>query len=85
MTKGKHLQNETPHKKRKADSDSANITKKTKTSGAADDVPSEQSSLFVGNLSWNIDEEWLKREFEEYGEITQCRVITDKDSGRSKG
>jgi nucleolin len=42
-------------------------------------------NLFVGNLSWNIDDEWLYREFEEFGEITGARVISDRDSGRSKG
>ncbi|KAF2836520.1 hypothetical protein M501DRAFT_908351, partial [Patellaria atrata CBS 101060] len=43
------------------------------------------ANLFVGNLSWNIDEEWLAREFEPFGEIVGCRIITDRDSGRSKG
>src|SRR5207248_10147075 len=42
-------------------------------------------NLFVGNLSWNVDEEWLGREFESFGEIVGCRVISDRDSGRSKG
>jgi len=41
--------------------------------------------LFVGNLSWNIDDEWLYREFEEFGELTGARVVTDKATGRSKG
>jgi nucleolin len=41
--------------------------------------------LFVGNLSWNVDDQWLLREFEEFGEITGARVISDRDSGRSKG
>lgn len=41
--------------------------------------------MFVGNLSWNIDDEWLYREFEEFGELTGARVVTDKATGRSKG
>jgi len=36
-------------------------------------------------LSWNVDEEWLSREFEEFGEITSARIITDRNTGRSKG
>jgi nucleolin len=36
-------------------------------------------------LSWSVDDEWLYREFEEFGEITRANVITDKESGRSKG
>lgn len=43
------------------------------------------ANLFVGNLSWNVDEDWLSREFEEYGELAGVRIITDRDSGRSKG
>lgn len=41
--------------------------------------------MFVGNLSWNVDDEWLYREFEEFGEISGARVISDKATGRSKG
>ncbi len=41
--------------------------------------------MFVGNLSWNVDDEWLYREFEEFGEISGTRVVTDKATGRSKG
>lgn len=36
-------------------------------------------------MSWNIDDEWLYREFEEFGKVTGARVISDKESGRSKG
>lgn len=44
-----------------------------------------ERNLFVGRLSYNIDEEWLTREFESFGELSGVRVITDRDSGRSKG
>ena len=36
-------------------------------------------------MSWNVDDEWLYREFEEFGELTGARVVTDRESGRSKG
>lgn len=55
--------------------------KKTKVEGG-DNAP---KNLFVGNLSWNVDDEWLYREFEEFGELSAARVITDKATGRSKG
>ncbi|KAK9320629.1 RNA-binding domain-containing protein, partial [Lipomyces orientalis] len=42
-------------------------------------------TLFVGRLSWNVDDEWLKREFEEMGEIVSARIVFDKHSGKSKG
>ncbi|OJJ34060.1 hypothetical protein ASPWEDRAFT_114017, partial [Aspergillus wentii DTO 134E9] len=41
--------------------------------------------LFVGNLSWNVDEEWLRSEFESFGELAGARIVTERDSGRSRG
>lgn len=74
---------EAPSKKRKAEDEAEPAAKKSKTAEeGSDDGP---KNLFVGNLSWNIDDEWLYREFEEFGEITRAAVITDKESGRSKG
>ena len=41
--------------------------------------------LYVGNLSWSIDDRALKELFASYGEITEAVLIKDKFSGRSKG
>ena len=41
--------------------------------------------LFVGNLSWNADEEGLKALFEQFGEVVSVKIVTDQASGRSKG
>ncbi len=41
--------------------------------------------LYVGNLSWNIDEETLRKAFEQFGEIEDVRIITDRETGRSRG
>ncbi|KAH4918226.1 hypothetical protein HBI79_211950 [Parastagonospora nodorum] len=73
---------EAPSKKRKAEAAAEPAVKKTKTEAPASEGI---KNLFVGSLSWNIDEDWLRREFEGFGEITGCRVITDRESGRSKG
>ncbi|KAH7398075.1 putative nuclear localization sequence-binding protein [Cadophora sp. MPI-SDFR-AT-0126] len=72
-----------PSKKRKAEDEPVAATKKTKTEETAEDTGSK--NLFVGNLSWNVDDDWLLREFEEFGEISGARVISDKATGRSKG
>jgi nucleolin len=56
-------------------------TKKAKT----EEVSSEPATLFVGRLSWNIDDAWLQREFEKYPGVTSARVISDRATGRSKG
>ncbi|MBP9706590.1 MAG: hypothetical protein KBD78_03040 [Oligoflexales bacterium] len=41
--------------------------------------------LFVGGLSWNTDNEGLRQAFQQFGDITEVRVITDRETGRSRG
>ena len=41
--------------------------------------------LFVGSLSWNTDDDGLRAAFEPHGEITEATVVTDRDTGRSRG
>ena len=41
--------------------------------------------LYVGNLPWNVTESDLKELFSEVGEVTSATLITDRDSGRSRG
>ncbi len=41
--------------------------------------------LFVGGLAWATDDASLKQAFEAHGEVTDARVITDRDTGRSRG
>jgi cold-inducible RNA-binding protein len=41
--------------------------------------------LFVGSLSWNTDDHSLREAFSPFGEIVEATVITDRDSGRSRG
>jgi len=41
--------------------------------------------LFVGNISWDAKSDDLRKLFSECGEIEDAVVITDRDSGRSKG
>ncbi|KAM0715121.1 hypothetical protein Q7P37_009586 [Cladosporium fusiforme] len=75
---------EAPSKKRKAEEAAEPAQKKIKVVVNGEEKEAT-ANLFVGNLSWNIDEEWLTREFEEFGELQGVRIITDRDSGRSKG
>lgn len=42
-------------------------------------------NIYVGNLSYDSNEETIKNAFEAYGQVDAARVITDGDSGRSKG
>ncbi|HLW55921.1 MAG TPA: RNA-binding protein [Bacteriovoracaceae bacterium] len=41
--------------------------------------------IYVGNLSFNVTNDQLKAQFAQYGEVDSARIITDRDTGRSKG
>lgn len=41
--------------------------------------------LFVGGLSFNTDNDSLRRGFEPFGEVVDAAVIMDRDTGRSRG
>lgn len=45
----------------------------------------EKNKLFIGGLPWSINNDSLKELFAQYGEISEAIVITDRDTGRSKG
>ena len=42
-------------------------------------------NLYVGNLAYTVTEAELRTAFEAFGEVDRASVITDRDSGRSKG
>ena len=42
-------------------------------------------NLYVGNLSYNINEDQLTRTFEEYGTVKSVRLVTDRETGRARG
>lgn len=44
-----------------------------------------QTKVFVGGLAWETPTEGLRRYFEQFGEILEAVIITDKNTGRSKG
>lgn len=41
--------------------------------------------LFVAKLDYSVDSQNLQTIFEEYGNVVSCKVVTDRDTGRSKG
>jgi cold-inducible RNA-binding protein len=41
--------------------------------------------LFVGGLSWDTTDDGLRQAFQPHGEITEAKVITDRETGRSRG
>ena len=42
-------------------------------------------NIYVGNIPWGVSEEELEGLFGQYGEVNSVRIITDRESGRSKG
>ncbi|KAK7306623.1 hypothetical protein VNO77_44574 [Canavalia gladiata] len=47
--------------------------------------PPSSNKLFVGGLSWSVDEKSLKDAFSSFGDVTEVRIVYDKDSGRPRG
>ncbi|XP_077252892.1 30 kDa ribonucleoprotein, chloroplastic-like [Tasmannia lanceolata] len=41
--------------------------------------------LYVGNLSWGVDDSALETLFSEQGKVMEARVVYDRESGRSRG
>ena len=42
-------------------------------------------NLYVGNLSYSTTERDLTEAFEQYGEVTSARIITDRETGKNRG
>ena len=42
-------------------------------------------NIFVAKLDYSIQEDGLRPVFEEFGEVSSVKIITDKFTGRSKG
>ena len=43
------------------------------------------NKLFVGGLSWDTNDDGLHQAFGKFGDIEEAKVITDRESGRSRG
>lgn len=43
------------------------------------------TKLFVGSLPWSVNDEELKVTFEKHGTVVSAKVVTDRDTSRSRG
>ncbi|OAX39955.1 RNA-binding domain-containing protein [Rhizopogon vinicolor AM-OR11-026] len=43
------------------------------------------AKVYVGNLSWNTTDDTLRAAFSEFGEVTDAIVMSDRETGRSRG
>jgi len=41
--------------------------------------------LFVGGLSWNTTDDGLREAFSRFGSVVEAKVVTDRETGRSRG
>ena len=42
-------------------------------------------NIYVGNLAYRTTEDDLRRQFEQYGTVSRVDIISDRETGRSKG
>ena len=42
-------------------------------------------NIYVGNLSYDLTEDELRDTFEQFGSVSSCKLIMDRDTGRPKG
>ncbi|XP_038979690.1 RNA-binding protein 24-B-like isoform X2 [Phoenix dactylifera] len=54
-------------------------------SGNAGGSDTTYTKIFVGGLAWETQRDTMHRYFQQFGEILEAVVITDKNTGRSKG
>ena len=43
------------------------------------------TKLFVGSLPWSVNDEELKETFEKHGPVVSAKVITDRETRKSRG
>ena len=42
-------------------------------------------NIYVANINFRAKEEQLKELFQQYGEVSTVKIVTDRDTGRSRG
>jgi len=58
---------------------------KAKRAAAEADARTIPSRLFIGGLSWDTNADDLRAAFEKIGEVADAAVVTDRDTGKSRG
>lgn len=48
-------------------------------------MESRAMNIYVGNLSYSTTDESLRGAFEQFGQVDSAKVITDRETGRSRG
>lgn len=45
----------------------------------------QTNKLFIGGISWNLNSQDLQDAFAEFGEVVSAHIVTDRETGRSRG
>jgi len=56
-----------------------------RTEPARQPIPAGSVEIYVGNLSYDLTDEELKKLFVEYGEVSSARIVINRFNGKSKG
>lgn len=72
-------------KKRKAEEEPEAAEASTKKNKSDAEASDKSSTLWVGNLGWGVDDNALYEEFQSIEGIVSARVVSDKETGRSRG
>jgi RNA recognition motif-containing protein len=57
----------------------------TGTNSSSRILRKNRMNIYVGNLPYSIDRDELRGIFEQYGEVSAASVVSDRETGRSKG
>ncbi|KVH99949.1 Nucleotide-binding, alpha-beta plait [Cynara cardunculus var. scolymus] len=58
------------------------VVREPRIDGRGDNI---SNTVYVGNLSWSVDDQALETLFWEHGNVMKAKVSHDEDSGRSRG
>ncbi|GAA6001718.1 RNA-binding protein [Rhodotorula paludigena] len=63
----------------------AQRTSEGRTAGVRPADMPEEGKMFIGGLNWDTTDDSLKMYFEQFGRITNCTIMRDSETGRSRG
>ncbi|XP_070573207.1 RNA-binding protein Musashi homolog 2-like isoform X19 [Ptychodera flava] len=60
-------------------------SQQTSCSGTSNEIPNDPGKMFIGGLSWQTSPDGLREHFSKFGEISECMVMKDPSTRRSRG
>ncbi|KAK9235458.1 hypothetical protein V1525DRAFT_348295 [Lipomyces kononenkoae] len=63
----------------------ADNSERGKDMNQEDETSKEDGKMFIGGLNWDTTDESLFKYFSQFGEVTECQIMRDATTGRSRG